>query len=44
MDLLKERVRKLNGGIKIIEVSCRTGEGIDEWAGWLANEVEEYIR
>jgi hydrogenase nickel incorporation protein HypB len=43
MDILKERVMKLNPGITIIEVSCKTGAGIDEWAGWLADEVTAFL-
>ncbi|MCX5850835.1 MAG: hydrogenase nickel incorporation protein HypB [Deltaproteobacteria bacterium] len=40
-DLVKERVRALNPGITIIEVSCKTGEGIDRWADWLKNRIRE---
>ena len=36
----REHVLKLNPDIKIFEVSCRTGEGIDEWVEWLYNEVK----
>jgi hydrogenase nickel incorporation protein HypB len=28
-------VQSLNPGIRIFEVSCATGAGIDEWAAWL---------
>ena len=35
----KEYVRALNPDMKIIPVSARTGEGIDEWAQWLKNQV-----
>ncbi|HHO75463.1 MAG TPA: hydrogenase accessory protein HypB [Deltaproteobacteria bacterium] len=44
MDAMKERVFRLNPKITIIEVSCRTGEGIDVWADWLASEVREFVR
>jgi hydrogenase nickel incorporation protein HypB len=34
-----EKVRRdalsLNPRLKLFEVSCRTGSGIDEWARWL---------
>jgi len=36
---LRERVRKLNPRIRIFEVSCRTGEGIPAWTGWLRGEI-----
>ncbi|HOE71883.1 MAG: hydrogenase nickel incorporation protein HypB [Bacteriovoracaceae bacterium] len=43
MQKLKERVYKLNSGIAVIPVSCRTGEGIDAWAQWLSSEVSGFI-
>ncbi len=44
MQAMKERVKKLNPGIAILEVSSKTGVGIDEWAGWLEGEVAAFIR
>jgi hydrogenase nickel incorporation protein HypB len=44
MNALKERVLKLNPKIKIIEVSCKTGEGIEKWTRWLADEINTYTR
>ena len=41
MEALKERVVRLNPGIRICPVSCRTGQGIDDWAQWLAAEIEK---
>ncbi len=35
-------VKKLNPNIKIIPISARTGEGIEEWAQWLRTEVKEW--
>lgn len=43
MGLMKERVKKLNPGIAVIEVSCKTGQGIDAWADWLASEIRAYL-
>ncbi len=43
MDLLKERVFKLNPGIKIFEVSCKTKEGLDKWTAWLTEEINKYL-
>ena len=37
-----EHVKKLNPNIKIIPISARNGEGIDEWAEWLRNEVKNW--
>lgn len=33
--------RKLNSDLKIFEVSCRTGQGLDNWYAWLARSVAE---
>jgi hydrogenase nickel incorporation protein HypB len=39
-----EKIRKdslsLNPGLKIFEVSCRTGSGISEWTNWLKSFVK----
>ena len=42
LEACKERAKKLNPNIKIIPVSARTGEGIEEWADWLRTEVKEW--
>jgi hydrogenase nickel incorporation protein HypB len=39
---VRERVRRLNPGIKIFEVSSKTGQGIGEWANWLKKQVDEF--
>lgn len=40
LEACKERVRKLNPNIKIIPISARTGEGIEEFADWIRSEVK----
>lgn len=42
LEAVKERATKLNPNIKIISISARTGEGIDEWANWIRTEVKEW--
>ena len=42
MELCIERVLKLNKNIKIIPISSRTGEGIDQFAAWLREEVSKH--
>lgn len=37
----KERVLKLNPNIKIIPISAKTGEGIEEFADWILQEVND---
>lgn len=38
----EERVKALNPNIKIIPISAKTGEGIEEWADWLRTEVKKW--
>lgn len=33
--LARENVRKMHPGVDIIEVSCKTGEGLNEWLRWI---------
>jgi hydrogenase nickel incorporation protein HypB len=40
MPAMRKRVLGLNPNIVIIEVSCKTGEGIENWTSWLKKEVE----
>ena len=42
LELCIERVKKINPNIKIIPISARTGEGIDEFAQWLRTEVRNW--
>jgi len=42
MEALKERVKKLNPKARIIPISAKTGEGIDEWTDWLRTEVKKW--
>ena len=41
MDKIKEESLKINPGLTIFPVSCKTGEGLDEWFKWLKGRVEE---
>lgn len=38
----KKRVLKLNPDMKIIPISARTGEGMDEWIDWLKGETSSW--
>jgi len=38
-DILQDRLKILNPHIQIFETSCRTGEGLDAWCGWLKGEM-----
>lgn len=39
---VKERILKLNSKAKIIFVSAKTGEGFEEWADWIRQEVAKF--
>ena len=39
---LHKRVLTSNPNIKIIEVSCKTGAGVEGWIAWLQKEVETF--
>lgn len=38
----KEYVKKRNPDAKVFLICAKTGEGIDEWANWLLNEVHKW--
>lgn len=42
MAALRERVLTLNPRISILEVSCKTGAGIEGWIDWLKEEVAAF--
>lgn len=39
MDALRERVARINPEMKIFEVSCKTGQGIESWCDWLKTDI-----
>lgn len=42
LELVKKRVKKLNPKIKVIPISAKTGEGMEEWFDWLRIVVKEW--
>jgi len=40
LELLVERVRRLNPSIRIFTTSCKTGAGLDEWCSWLSDQIK----
>lgn len=38
-----ERVKHLNPNVKVITISAKTGEGIEEWNNWLRHEVKQWM-
>ena len=41
-DAVKERILALNPNAKIIYVSAKTGEGFEEWADWVREQVKTF--
>ena len=42
VDYFRQGVQVLNPGLVFFSLSCKTGEGLDEWLAWLRNEIEEF--
>jgi len=40
IEAVRENALSINPGLRIFEVSCRTGEGLDEWYAWLRGVVD----
>jgi len=41
-EAVNARVKRLNPTIKVIPISAKTGEGIEEWVDWLRTEVKNW--
>ena len=41
MESAKEDITTLHPGMKVLEISCTTGRGVDEWCDWLKKKVAE---
>jgi hydrogenase nickel incorporation protein HypB len=39
LELARENARKINPDIEILETSCSTGAGLDEWMRWIARQT-----
>lgn len=39
MDYFRQGVEMLNPGLKTFVVSCKTGEGLEDWLGWLKSKI-----
>jgi len=42
MDYFQKGVEILNSGLVTFQVSCRSGEGLDDWLAWVLNEIEAH--
>jgi len=41
LEAFRRLVTGLNSGVRVFEVSCKTGEGIPAWADWLVSAIAE---
>jgi hydrogenase nickel incorporation protein HypB len=44
MDRVRENALSINADLEIFEVSCRTGDGLNDWYGWLRKFVTKSER
>lgn len=40
VNVFREYIRQLNPAAPVLELSCTTGEGLDQWIAWLKNMVK----
>ncbi|MBW2622967.1 MAG: hydrogenase nickel incorporation protein HypB [Deltaproteobacteria bacterium] len=40
IEKIRDAAYKLNPKMEVFELSCRTGEGLDEWCAWLEGKVK----
>ena len=43
-EAVKERILRLNPEAKIIFLSAKTGEGFDEWIGWIRDQAAKELQ
>jgi len=41
MVFFKKKIKELNNSINILKVSCKSGEGFEEWIDWLKKHFKE---
>jgi hydrogenase nickel incorporation protein HypB len=42
VEYFRRGVEPLNPGLAFFPLSCKTGQGLDQWLAWLRNELEEH--
>jgi len=40
LDEARENARQINPQLKFLEISCKTGEGLEEWTDWLKSKMK----
>jgi hydrogenase nickel incorporation protein HypB len=41
IERVRENAHRINGTLPILELSCRTGEGLPQWCEWLTGQVDQ---
>ena len=41
IDELRKNALQINPHLKIFEISCTSGEGIDKWCGWINERIQK---
>jgi hydrogenase nickel incorporation protein HypB len=40
LDEARENARQINPQLEFLEISCKTGEGLEEWTDWLKSKMK----
>ncbi|MBL8790284.1 MAG: hydrogenase nickel incorporation protein HypB [Rhizobiales bacterium] len=43
LELIEENIRRVNRKARIMHVSARSGEGLEQWYGWLGNSARQRV-
>ncbi len=43
VEYFRRGVETLNPGLAFFPISCKTGEGVEDWLNWVRNEVKTYV-
>ena len=41
ISVFREAVTGLNPDVNIFQVSCKTGQGLEDWSSWLQEQIKE---
>ena len=41
MEFFRQGVEILNPGLVIFEISCKTGQGLEDWLGWIVGQIRQ---
>jgi hydrogenase nickel incorporation protein HypB len=44
MAKVKKQIKDIHPQAHVIEISCRTGDGLEQWVDWIENQLEEFSK